>query len=206
MTAIQETDSKGLTEKVREAASGGAMFRAHDLGVPSAILGRLVANGELRRVDRGVYIGARVELHPLWKEAGVCLRFPRAVVCLLTALNYYDLTTVWADGTWVMLPRNVNSPRSVRSQLHVLRVLQELLDPSLGIDELVVHGVPVRITSPVRTVVDCWRYSRRVPFGTAHDSLKELKATEHWNARKLFRLARRLGVWRKLHPYVEALS
>ena len=206
MTTIQNPESKGLTARLRAIASAGTMFRARDVGVPSAILGRLVAKGELRRVDRGVYVAAHAELHPLWKEAGVCLRFPRGVVCLLTALNYYDLTTVWADGTWIMLPRNVNSPRSVRSQLHVLRVLQNLLDPRLGIDELSVHDVAVQITSPVRTVVDCWRYSRRVPFGTAHDALRELRTTPHWNGRELFRLARSLGVWRKMRPYVEALS
>ncbi|MBL4849191.1 MAG: type IV toxin-antitoxin system AbiEi family antitoxin domain-containing protein [Planctomycetes bacterium] len=206
MTAPEIAKDKGFTGRVREVASTGVMFRAGDIEVPSAVLGRLVASGELRRVDRGVYVGAGVELHPLWKAAGFCLRFPRAVVCLLTALDYYDLTTVSADGTWVMMPRRQNSPRARRSQLHVLRVQQKFLDPALGIDELSVHGVSVSITSPVRTVVDCWRYSRRVPFGTAYDALKGLKAAPHWNGRELFRLARSLGVWRKMRPYVEALS
>ncbi|MBW2258636.1 MAG: type IV toxin-antitoxin system AbiEi family antitoxin domain-containing protein [Deltaproteobacteria bacterium] len=201
-----DSDDDELTARAREAAARGVPFRAGNVGVPTSILSRMVKQNELRRLGRGVYIASDVELHPLAEAAAVCLRVPRAVVCLRSALEYHDLTTAWADGIWVMVPRDRNPPKDAEARLHVIRVQPKYLQPDLGIVTLDVHGVPMRLTNPLRTVIDCWRYPRRIPHSTAHESLRELHRSPHWNGREFYNLAKALEVWKRLRPYVEGLQ
>jgi predicted transcriptional regulator of viral defense system len=208
MTAEIEWNSNNGShaDRARELSTAGTMFRARDVGVPAMTLSRLVEAGELRRVGRGVYLGAAMKLHPLWEAAAFSLRVPRAVIGLLTALEYYDLTTSWADGLWVLVPRSRNPPQSKESQLKVVRVQEALLEPRLGIDRIEVHGVTVQITSPTRTVLDCWRYASRIPRSEARSALKALRRSEYWNGRELFTLATGTQLWRRIQPYVEGLE
>jgi predicted transcriptional regulator of viral defense system len=192
------------TDRVRRAVKQGRLVESSDLEVPPAILSRLAQRGELNRVRRGVYLGSKIDPHPLYEAAAVVKRTPRAVVGLLTALEYYRLTTSWPDGVWVLVPRDRNPPQG--EVLHVVRVLPKFLDLSLGIDTLEVHGVTVKITDPTRSVLDCWKHTRRVSGTVALEALRELRISDHWNGRSLYRLARRLGVWTRLRPYVEALG
>ncbi len=177
---------------------------SQDLNVCPAILSRLASHGELQRVRRGVYLGAAIDPHPLFEAAAVVKRTPRAVVGLLTALEYHQLTTAWPDGIWIMVPRNQNPPQE--EGLRVVRVRRDLLDTSLGIDTIEVHGVDVRITNPTRTVMDCWKYTRRVSHAIALEALRELHSSGDWDGRAMYRLARRLGLWTRLRPYMEVLG
>jgi len=189
---------------VREAAERGLLIESRDLGVPSAILSRLASYGELERVRRGVYLGAQIDPHPLLEAAAVLKRVARGVTGLLTALEYYRLTTAWPDGIWILVPRDQNTPQG--EELQVVRVRSDLLDESLGIDEIEVHGVTVRITNPTRTLLDCWKYTRRVSPTVALEALHQLRGSKHWDGRELYRLAQRLGLWVRLRPYVEAIG
>ena len=187
---------------IERLAESGRIFRA--TGLPGMVLSRLVRRGKLRRIARGVYVGGGVDLHPLWQAAALSIRVPRIVVCLLSALEYYELTTAWTDGLWIMVPRNQNTPKV--HGVHVVRVVPAMVRLDVGIERVDVHGVPVSITSRHRTVVDCWRHSRRVPFSTAIEALRRLRGSPEWNGRELYHCARELGAWKKMRPYVEGLG
>jgi hypothetical protein len=125
-------------------------------------------------------------------------------VGLLTALEHYRLTTSWADGTWILVPRDQNPPRE--KGLHVVRVDRALLDAPLGIDQIEVHGARVKITSPTRTVLDCWKYTRRIPPSIAIEALNQLRASRFWDGRQIYHLARHLRVWARIRPFLESAA
>ncbi len=201
---MEWNQNSGPTDRVREAARQGLLLESSDLEVAPGILSRLARRGEIDRVRRGVYLGAKVEPHPLHEAAAVVKRTPRAVVGLLTALEYHRLSTSWSNGIWILVPRNRNPPQE--EGLHVVRVHPDLLEANLGMILLEVHGVSTRITDPTRTVLDCWKYTRRVPHAVALEALQELRASRLWDGRAMYRLARRLGLWTRMRPYVEALG
>jgi predicted transcriptional regulator of viral defense system len=62
-------------------------------GISRHTLYLLLENGVLERVSRGVY--RLSDLPPISNPdlVTVALRFPDAVVCLISALSYYDMTT-----------------------------------------------------------------------------------------------------------------
>ena len=192
------------TDRARAVARQGLLFQSEDIGVPPAVLSRLARRGEIQRVCRGVYLGTGTDPHPLFEAAAFAKRIPRAVVGLLTALEYYGLTSSWSDGVWALVPRHRNPP--AEPGLRVVRVRGDLLHNSIGIDRLTIHGVEMQITNPTRSVLDCWKYTRRVSPALALEALKELRASNHWDGRQTYDLARSLGLWQRLRPYLEAMG
>ena len=66
---------------------------AAELGVDSRALRRLVDDGSVERVARGLYRVADAEPTEHYTLAAVCARVPGAIVCLLSALSVHGLGT-----------------------------------------------------------------------------------------------------------------
>jgi len=190
--------------------ASGDLFLASDVDVAGYAFQRLVEAGELDRVLRGVYLSADTERHPLVEEAAVALRTPAAVIGLLSALVHHELTTEWARGVWVLIPRHMAPPRSNEIDLHTVRVTPDAIDPAhddeLGITTLTIHGVAVRITDPVRTVVDCLKHKRHIRRGLALASLRTLRRSPAWDGARFYHLAQRFRVWSGVRMYLEGMG
>ena len=189
--------------------TSGHLFLASDVGVKGYVLQRQVEAGKLERILHGVYLSTAVVHHPLIEEGAVSLRTPNAVVGLLSALVYHELTTEWARGVWILIPRTQAPPQSQELDIHAIRVLPESIDPAkdadLGIMTVAVHGVSMRMTDPIRTVVDCLKHKRRIRRGVALDSLRALRRSEHWDGGRFYQLARQFGVWSGVQLYLEGM-
>jgi predicted transcriptional regulator of viral defense system len=70
-------------------------LRTRDLdtiGAPRVVLTRLSTSGQLERVGRGLY---RLPGNPMSEKedlASIAVKVPKAVFCLLTALQFHELT------------------------------------------------------------------------------------------------------------------
>ncbi|MGH9398174.1 MAG: type IV toxin-antitoxin system AbiEi family antitoxin domain-containing protein, partial [Terriglobia bacterium] len=77
---------------------------------------------------------------------------------------------------------------------------------SYGVAPHTVEGVTVRITSPAKTVADCFKYRNKIGLDVAlealRDSFHQRKATldEVWEAAKVCRVAN------VIRPYMESLT
>jgi predicted transcriptional regulator of viral defense system len=80
--------------------------------IPRTTLSRLVANGRLVQVSRGLYAlpsHSRSEKHQL---AEIAARSPKGVFCLLTALRFHELTTQSPHEIWIAFPNKSHQPKS----------------------------------------------------------------------------------------------
>ena len=148
--------------------------RARDLdavGIPRAYLRRLCERGLLERIDRGLYglVGAEVtELHSI---AVVAKRVPHAAICLMSALQIHGLTTEAPHAVWVMIDRHAHLPRISYPQLEVVRASGRAREH--GVQRRIIEGVETRLTSPAKTVADCFRYRSRVGLDVALEALRD---------------------------------
>ena len=130
-------------------------------GLPRVSLTRLVRQGRLARVGRGLYAlpDRAVSEHSALAE--VARKHPRAVVCLLSALRFHEVTTQPPFEVWPGIPNKARAPRLdnlYRSgPLRIVRFSEHAL--AEGIEEQPIDGVPVRVTSLARTVAHCFKYS-----------------------------------------------
>ena len=184
-----------------------AFFRARDaaeLGVHAGELRRLVEARILTREARGLYRIADADVTEHYSVAAVCARVPEAVVCLLTALNVYELGTQLPRKVWIGIPHKARAPRAPELPIRVVRFSRASLH--YGIVDTTLDGVPARITSPARTVVDCFRFRRlfgiHVAFEALRDALHDRKATadQIWRAAEACRARSLVG------PALDALS
>ena len=182
-------------------------FRQRDaaaVGVHSRALRRLVEDGAVERVTRGLYRVAEVEPTEHYTLAAVCARVPGAIVCLLSALSVHELTTQVAWQEWIAIPHKARTPRLPGLPVRVVRFSGAAL--RYGVVNTTFEGVPVRITSPARTVVDCFRFRRLVGQDVAiealRDALRDRKASvdQIWRAADVCRAKSLVG------PVLDALT
>lgn len=165
-------------------------MRARDVtaaGVPRAYLRRLCDRGLIEQVDRGLYrlVDAPVtELHSL---AEVAKRVPNAIVCLLSALQVHELTTEAPHAVWVLIDRHARTPKVAYPKLEVVRASGSARVH--GVENHTIEGVRVQITTPAKTVADCFRYRRRVGLDVALAALRDYLARSRGRATRRERRA-----------------
>jgi predicted transcriptional regulator of viral defense system len=181
--------------------------RARDLddaGIPRAYLKRLCDRGLLEQVDRGLYRRADAPVTELTSLAEVSKRVPHAVVCLLSALQVHGLTTEAPRAVWVLLDRRARMPKVTSPMLEVVRASGAARDH--GIETKVIDGVKVQVTTPAKTVADCFRFRRHVGLEVALEALKDYIRKRKGSVDALVEAARADRIYTFMRPYLEALA
>ena len=195
------------TSAAMQRLGGRAFFRHRDAalcGIDSRQLRRLVENGSVERVARGLYRFVDSEPTEHHNLAAVCARASSVIVCLLSALNVHGLGTQLPWQVWVAVPHKARAPRFGDVPVKTVRFSGASL--TYGVEQESFEGVPARVTSPARTVVDCFRFRRLVGKDVAiealRDALVERKATadQIWRAADVCRAKSIVG------PALEVLS
>jgi predicted transcriptional regulator of viral defense system len=193
-------------EQILSLARERGVLRTRDVlarGIPSVVLTRMVTDGRLERVARGIYIIPGEGLASGTALAVVATRVPGAVVCLASALQLHELSTWVSPEVWIAVRSKRRTPRVDWPPLKVVYVKPELLEQ--GVEERVVDGVTVRVTTAARTVADCFKWRSTVGIDIALEALRAY--VERGASRDELRAcAERLRVARVMRPYLEALS
>jgi predicted transcriptional regulator of viral defense system len=167
-------------------------------GIPRTMLHYMAGRGILRRVARGVYT---LPEHYLTFEAfaGVMTSAPSSVICLLSALQFHEITTQMPFETWVAIESNASKPKS--PNVRIVKLTGKAF--SEGIETHEKEGLPVRVYCPAKTVVDCFKFRNKIGIDVARealtDCLKQKKATrdEIWKYAKICRMTN------IMRPYME---
>ncbi|MGE3844576.1 MAG: type IV toxin-antitoxin system AbiEi family antitoxin, partial [Vicinamibacterales bacterium] len=131
-------------------------------------------------------------------------RVPRGIVCLLTALRFHGLGTQHPREVWLAVDRRAGVPRLDVAPVRVVRVSGVAL--TAGIDEHAVEGVTVRVTSPARTVVDCFRFRNRIGVDVAVEALRDYRRLRKGTLDELGKQADQLRMTRVMRPYRDATT
>lgn len=193
------------TSKLLRLARKGPV-RARDLedaGIPRAYLKRLSDRGLLEQVDRGLYRLADAPASELSTLAAVNKRVPNGVICLLSALQVHGMTTEAPHAVWLLIDRRARTPKVNYPTLEVVRAS----GPARihGVETKVVDGVKVQITTPAKSVADCFRFRRHVGLEVALAALKDYLRKRKGSIDTLVEAARADRIYAFMRPYIEAL-
>jgi predicted transcriptional regulator of viral defense system len=191
---------------VLEAIRSHGVARPRDLeaaGIPRMWLTRLSRQGLVTRAGRGLYEVADAEWSAHHSFAEVAKRVPGGVVCLLSALAFHELTTQLPFEVWLAIDGKGRAPRDLTVKVRLMRFSGQAL--TAGVDRHVIDGVPVLITSPARTVVDCFRYRNKVGLDVALEALRDCHEQRLATRDEIWECAGRLRAARVMRPYLESL-
>ena len=159
-------------------------------GVHPEYVRRLTRQGHLTRVGRGLYALPSLKPTEYHTLVEVAKRVPKAVFCLLTALRFHDLGTQNPRDVWLAVDRRAGIPKIDFTPVRIVRISGTAL--SAGIDEHDIEGVRVHITSPARTVVDCFKFRNKIGINVAVEALRDYRRLRKGTVDELWRLANRL--------------
>jgi len=173
------------------------------LGVPEHIVYEMVQKGELIKEVRGVY--RLTDSDPLGNPdlVQVSLLVPKGVICLISALYFYELTTQIPHSIYVALPQNAGRPRVKYPPLEVFWVTNSL--HMVGVDVHVLDGVKVKIYNREKTVADCFKFRKRVGEDVALEALKDYISQPKLDVHKLLEYAKINRVEKLMIPYLKSL-
>ena len=170
---------------------------AQNLGVHPGLLSYYIKQGFIEKIGRGVYRNPTIEpnIDFKWEDLFITVKsVPNGVVCLISALDIYDMTDEIPREHWIAIPHATTAPK--RSQTRFIRTR----DIELGKTEIKIRSEKIPIFNPERTIVDSFRY---LDIEVAIKALKAgLKGSsgKKLNLRKLQSYAKKRKV--NLTPYI----
>jgi predicted transcriptional regulator of viral defense system len=173
------------------------------LGIQKHILYEMYQSGELVKESRGLY--SLSNMQPLGNPdlIHISLLVPKGVICLISALHFYELTTQIPHSVYVALPKNILKPRIDYPPLEVFWLLPKPY--SAGIDEIMMDGLKVKIYNKEKTIVDCFKFRKRIGEEIALEALKDYLGKPRIDIHQLMKYAKINRVERIITPYIKGL-
>ena len=205
-----QPDTMGKKTATEEAITlfreqGGTLrtSEALRLGIEPRTLYTLRDAGTLERLARGLYRLA--DLPPLSNPDLVIVarKIPLGVVCLVSALAFHELTTQIPHAVDVALESGSTRPRLAFPPVRVFWFSGAAW--SEGIEMHQVDDTPVRIYGPEKSVVDAFKFRRKLGIDLAIEALKAYRTHSGFDVNKLLHYARICRVEQVISPYLEAL-
>jgi len=195
------------TRQVVDAVRREGVLRPRDLdalGISRVYLQRLVRNGELRRVGRGLYTLAGAEPTEHRSLAEACKRVPQGVLCLLSALEFHGLTSQMPFEVWMALGKNARRPRVDRPAMRFVRFSGPAFED--GIERHQLENVEVKVYGPEKTVADCFKFRNKIGLDVAIEALRDCLRERKCSRSALWEFAQICRVANVMKPYLEALT
>jgi predicted transcriptional regulator of viral defense system len=197
---------KNVREAIKAAFKDTTVLRARDLeqqGFTRPMLRNMLQQGQLQRIDRGLYTTPDADVSENHTLAEVATHTPNAVVCLLSALKFHGLTTQNPHETWIAIDGKAHQPRIACTPMRVVRFSGAAL--SEGQEMYNIEGVKVRIYNLAKTVADCFKFRNKIGLDVALEALRECVHSKRCSLTEIMRYAHICRVDKIMQPYLEAL-
>jgi predicted transcriptional regulator of viral defense system len=196
-----------LSQNLLELARTQGLIRPCDLaplGISRVSLTRAVRSGQLERVGRGLYGLPGRKISALGSLAEVARKVPKGVVCLLSALRFYNLTSQAPFEIWLAIENKAVKPKLDYPPLRIVRFSGAALTE--GVEEHIVDGVTVRVTSVPKTVADCFKFRNKIGLDVALEALREAWKEKRMTSDEIWYYAKICRVANVMRPYLESLA
>lgn len=195
------------TQRVLDLVGQKGLLRASDLEAieaPRVVLTRLNTAGLLERVGRGLYRLPDAQVSEFESLGTVATKVPQAVFCLLSALQFHELTTQLPREVWIAMPRGSHPPRIDYPPVKMVQFTGEAY--SAGVEEVERDGVRLRVYGVAKTVADCFKHRNKIGLDVALEALKDARSRNMASVDEIWRYAKVCRVANVMRPYLESIG
>ena len=185
---------------------GKGYARTKDLierGIHQRDIKMALVDGRLIKIKNGLF---RYVEAPLISNQGfidVSLSVPDGVICLLSALTYYELTTFNPTFISIAIPRGTWEPRIDYPPVEFFHFSKKQFNA--GIDEVKIGSFNVNIYCPEKTICDCFRHRNKLGLDIAKEGLTEYLKWKNRSLEKLLKYAEICRVKSLIQTWLNAL-
>ncbi|MBN2772146.1 MAG: Abortive infection protein AbiEi [Spirochaetes bacterium] len=166
---------------------------------------KLLTDGSIVKVKPGLY-----RLAEIADPKNISLSFvdvakavPDSVICLLSALSYYNLTTFNNPVIDIAVHRNKKVPVVINQPVKVYYFTEKIFN--LGIVNVQTKYGDVRIYDREKTICDIFRYRDKIGEDIAYESLKNYVGSKNADYFKLRNYAKICRVSKIINPSLKTL-
>ena len=162
-----------------------------------------LVDGLLIKIKNGLYRYAEIPLISNQSFIDISLSVPDGVICLLSALSYYELTTFNPTFISVAIPRNTWKPKIEYPPVEFFYFSEKQFEA--GIDKVKIGHFKARIYCPEKTICDCFRHRNKLGVDIAKEGLTEYLRKKDRNLEKLLNYAKICRVKQLIQTWLNAL-
>jgi predicted transcriptional regulator of viral defense system len=144
--------------------------------------------GLIEKVGRGMYSLPRRSEAPRQRLVEACKRVPQGVVCLLSALWYHGLIAEEPETIWMMIDTKAREPQIDSLPIKIITASGDALTQGF-VPIGLISETQLRVTSPMKTVADCFKYADRIGTEVGPAALISSVAANKYNRQRLLRFA-----------------
>jgi predicted transcriptional regulator of viral defense system len=201
--ALSNNANQKALNTIREMGGTVRTTEAVQYGVHPRTLYQLRDSGDLQTLSRGVYRLSELDEPSEPDLVIIAKRIPRAVICLVSALAYHELTTQVPHTISIALPKGAETPRVTHPPIAVHRFSEEALNQ--GIETHQLDGVAVHVYCPEKTLADCFKFRNKLGMDIVLEGLKLYRSRKTVNVEQLVAYGRVCRVEKIMRPYLEAI-
>lgn len=187
----------------REAGGTLRAGQASRGGIHPRTLHAMREAGMIERVSRGIYRLADPSLITNPDLVIVAHKAPTAVVCLISALAFHEITTQIPHKVDIAIAPGARTPKLAHPPIQVYRFGGRSLTE--GVETHTIDGTPVRIFNAAKTVADCFKFRNRIGLDVAIEALRAHLRKRGRSVDELIRFAEIDRVRNVMMPYIEAI-
>jgi len=171
-------------------------------GVHTDSIRKLLEEQVIEKIKPGLYKLTDIPVNSEQSMIDVNMAMPKAIICLHSALSYHELTTTVPSIIMVALPRGVKPVKVIYPPLKIFYFSNQNFAKGI-IEEKTEYG-SFRIYDIEKTIVDCFRFRKRLGEDIALEGLKNYISSSHFKMNKLLTYAKNGRMFNVIKPYIEA--
>lgn len=155
-------------------------------------------------LSRGVYHLVSLPLPSRPDVAAVMRRVSRAVLCLVSALEFHEIGTQVPAAVQIALPTGVKAPRITYPRTEKVSMCAPCFEAGVEVHDL--DGTSIKVFGIAKTIADCFKFRNRIGQNVAVEALRETIHARRATPAEIMRFAKIDHVQEIVRPYVEALT
>jgi predicted transcriptional regulator of viral defense system len=202
----QAVSKEKISEAIKIFKLKGGILRTSEAikeGIHPRTLYCLRDSNIIDQLSRGVF--RLVEMPSITEPdlAIIALRIPTAVICLVSALAFHELTTQIPHTVSIALKKGAETPRIDFPPVTVHRFSKAAYEA--GVEERYINGIKFKIYSPGKTVADCFKARNKIGMDIVLEALKTYRTKDYFDPDELIEYAQICRVSNVIKPYLEAI-
>ncbi len=179
------------------------MKELKEAGIHTRTIAKAMSDGIIEKIKPGLY---RLEEYP-WDEhssfAEICRADSNAVICLLSAVSYYELSTFDPSEIYIAVPMNTPRFNLDYPPVKLYYFIEKYYKP--GIEEKETPSGKIRIYNKEKSLGDIFRYINKLGEDVALESLKTYMGSRDRDIAKLHEYSVICGVKDKMEPFIKGM-
>lgn len=173
------------------------------LGIHPRTIYQMKAEGIVEQLARGMF---RLVEIPDFSEPDLVLvskKIPNGVICLISALAYYEITTQIPHFVYVAIPSK--SRRSTLDYPPIRYFYYSETVYKAGVETISIGDYPVKIYNIEKTLADCVKFRNKIGIDVVIEALKMYWKRQGTRIDRLYEYAKLNRVEKILQPIMETI-